>query len=376
MRSVVLPALTAGLFLCFASACSSSGSGGSGAGAGATTSGSAGSTGSGPGCPADLAAAPDSEFCSGDMSTIDCSQVSTADKNQVCGVAVATPVAALKRSANVKEYAGTGPADLSCYDVANYPTAGTSAMVQISGVAKIFAHGCASTNLSIEVHTVVRTSGAADGTLGPLVGKAVTTPADCTSATTGVPVPNDANCGTIYQCKYTYDNVPSETELVILTQGNGWAPLYDYNNYIPTSAVTGGVWTHNVRALASDDYGAIAAAALGGPITAGNGAIAGETHDCGDIRISGATADVNVARRQLTYFTDDESNPLPNTQATATGLLGLYAALDISPGPASVGAIGLVDGKLTTVGYFRVQVFPDAVTTVTFSGLRPFQIQK
>ncbi len=248
-------------------------------------------------------------------------------------------------------------------------------MVQISGVAKIFAHGCASTGVDIEVHTVLRTPGAQDGALGPLVGTAVTTPADCTSAATGVTVMNDANCGTLYECKYTYDNVPSETELVILTKGTGWAPLYDYNNYIATAAVMNGVWNHDVRALASDDYGAIAAAALGGPITAGNGAIAGETHDCGDIRISGATVDVNVAKKQLTYFTDDESNPLPNSSATATGLLGLYAALDVAPGPASVGAIGLVNGKLTTVGYYRVQVFANAVTTITFSGLRPYQIK-
>ena len=41
-----------------------------------------------------------------------------------------------------------------------------------------------------------------------------------------------------------------------------------------------------------------------------------------------------------------------------------------------MGAVGLVNGKLTTVGYFRAQVFANAVTTVTFNGLKPFMIKK
>jgi hypothetical protein len=368
MRILLVPAFAAGLVFSLI-ACSSNNNGG---GAG-TTTGTGGHTTAGT-CPGDLAAAPGSAFCTGEAATVDCALVSSADHNQVCGVALPTPTVALSRSSNVMEFAGSGPPDLSCYQPANYPKLGTSAMVTVSGVAEIFANGCASTGLNIEIWTVKRTNDSNDGELDTQLGSTVVTPMDCTSASTGVQVMTP-NCSPRYECKYTYPNVPSETELVIKTYGSGWAPLYDYNNYISTSAVMNGVWTHNVRALAADDYDAIAASAIGSPITAGNGAIAGEVHDCGDVRLIGATVDVNVARQeQIFYFTDDEADPLPDSSASSTTDLGLYAALDVAPGPLSVGAIGLVDGKVTTVGYYKVRAYADSVTSITFSGVRPYQI--
>jgi hypothetical protein len=303
---------------------------------------------------------------------LDCNVLSVADHTEACGVPLPSPTTTLTRSANVTEFAGSGPPQLSCFQPSGYPTAGTSAMVTVSGVAKIFAHGCASTDLDIEIYTVKRTSGADNGLIDTLVGSKLTTAADCTTTGTAIP---DQNCGTIYECPFTYPNVPSETELVILTQGSMWAPLYEYNDYIPTSEVVNGVWTHDVRALAADDYSAIAQSALGAPITQGNGAIAGETHDCGDVRLINATVNVNVPAKQLTYFTDDESDPLPNTSATATTALGLYAALDVAPGPFEVAALGYVDGAITTIGWYQAQVYANSVTSVTFQGPRPFQIK-
>jgi hypothetical protein len=348
---------------------------GSGAGPTTTTSVGAGAS-TGSTCPGDLAEAPNSAFCAKDGVPVDCTVVPTSDKTQVCGVALPSPTTTLTRSANVMEFAGSGPPELSCFLPANYPTAGTPQMVTVSGLAKIFAHGCASTGLDIEIHKVTRTSDSHNGEMGALVGKAITTPMDCSTPATGMSVPDPSmNCSEIYECVFTYPDVPTETELVILTKGNEWAPLYEYNDYIPNSQVKAGVWTHNVRALATDDYSAIAQAALGQPITPGNGAVAGEAHDCGDVRLIGATVDVNVERKLLTYFTTNEANPLPDTSATATTALGLYAALDVSPGPVSVGALGLVDGKITTVGWYQVQVYPDSVTAVTFQGPRPFQIK-
>ena len=37
------------------------------------------------------------------------------------------------------------------------------------------------------------------------------------------------------------DKLPSETELMIVTEGTGWAPLYEYNVYVPNSEVVDGV---------------------------------------------------------------------------------------------------------------------------------------
>jgi hypothetical protein len=131
-----------------------------------------------------------------------------------------------------------------------------------------------------------------------------------------------------------------------------------------------------VQALASDDYSAIPAVAIGQPINQGSGALAGEVHDCGNVRLTNATVDTNVARTALTYFDSDEQSPLPLTSATSTSDLGLYAAFDLLPGPASVAALGLVNGTITTVGYFPAYIHPNAVTAVTFQGLRPFQVAK
>ena len=217
--------------------------------------------------------------------------------------------------------------------------------------------------------SVTRTGGADDGSLGTLLGSAVTTPSDCTAESLAT---DEEDCGTRYECNYSYPGVPSETELVIKTHGDVWAPLYEYNIFIRNEAAQGGMWTHNVRALAQDDYGVISQVALGAPITAKHGAIAGEVHDCGDVRLVNAVVDVNVSKAVTTYFTNDEDHPLPELQARGTSTLGLYSAMDISAGPVSVGAVGLVDGTVTTVGFFRARVFEDSVTSVTFRGLPPF----
>ena len=325
-------------------------------------------------CPDDVAAAENSAFCEAVAPDPNCDIVTAGQRHQVCGVPLTKPLLELERSANVKKYAGSGPPDLSCFSPASYPAApGTPSMVTMTGVAEIFSHGCASTNLTIEIWTVKRTGGADDGDLGTLIGSPVTTPDDCTAASLAT---EEDDCGTRYECNFTYPGVPTETELVIRTDGDVWAPLYEYNIFIRNEAAPGGTWTHNVRALAQDDYGVISQVALGAPITAQHGAIAGEVHDCGDVRLVNAVVDVNVSKAVTTYFTNDEEHPLPELQARGTSTLGLYSSMDISAGPVSVGALGLVDGTVTTVGYFQARVFEDAVTSVTFRGLPPFLLQK
>lgn len=335
------------------------------------------SPGSGPStdftCPDDVVPAESSEFCEGAATPPDCAIVTAGQRHQVCGVPLTKPLEELKRSANVEKFAGQGPPDLSCFSPASYPAKpGTPSTVTMTGVAEIFSHGCASTNLTIEVWTVKRTGGSDDGELGTLIGTAVTTPDDCKADSLAT---DEEDCGTRYECNYAYPGVPTETELVIKTDGAVWAPLYEYNIFIRNESAQGGMWTHNVRALAQDDYGVISQVALGAPITAQHGAIAGEVHDCGDVRLVNAVVDVNVTKAVTTYFTNDEDHPLPELQARGTSTLGLYTSMDIKAGPVTVGAVGLVDGTVTTVGFFRARVFEDSVTSVTFRGLPPFLLQ-
>src|SRR5207245_2394303 len=97
-------------------------------------------------------------------------------------------------------------------------------------------------------------------------------------------------------------------------------------------------------------------------------------HDCGDVRLIGAVADIGASRTLLTYFNNNESNPLPDLSANSTGALGLFGAIDVAPGKVAVAAAGNVGGTPTTLGFLNVSVFPDAITFVTFRGMQPFQV--
>ena len=358
LRSLVLLPI-GGLAALLASGCG----GDTATGAGSST------TGGGAMCPDNLAKAPNSEFCEKSAETVDCSLVTTADKNQVCGVPLRQPSAELKRSATVKEFAGAGAPKVDCFAPAGYPAKAdpaSSATVQMSGTVKIFSNGCESKLVKIEVFEV-----GADGALGAPDGIALTTASDCKA--NGIATDNP-DCGTRYECNYIYSGVPTEKELVIRTSGVNWAEFYDYNIFIPNKDIVNGEWKHDLRALAAEDYNAIAQAAIGGPITSGNGAIAGEVHDCGDVRLQNAIVDIDKPKKILSYFTSNEAHPLPDLGATGTSTLGIYSALDVAPGPVTVAAIGLVGGKLTALGHYRARVFPNAVTIVTFRGVEPFQV--
>lgn len=365
MRNV-LPALVGGLLLLATAACGGGGGGTGANGTGANGNGGNGTGANGASCPENLAEAPNSEFCDGIATTPNCNLIGPAFKTQVCGVPVIAPTVELSRSQNVTEFGGSGPPDLGCFNPATYPKGGVSQKVTMKGVVKIFSHGCDSKKVTIEVYD------AKDVGTAAVMGTPFTTSADCIAD--GVIGEEDDDCGVRHLCNFTYPNVDTEKELVILTKGQFWAPLYDFNIYISNDEVKNGVWEHDVRALAADDYTVIPQAAIGGPITPGHGAIAGEVHDCGDVRLKSATVDVNVQRKVLTYFTENEDHPLPDLAAESTSVLALYSALDVAPGEASVAALGLVNGKVTTLGYQRVKIFPDSVTAVTFRGVRPYQL--
>lgn len=320
-----------------------------------------------------------------------CSLAQTRPIDACCVLLKAPPKSVdspfLARTSDTKDYAGDGPPNLSCFEPANYPEAGQSKTVTMEGLVKIFSKGCESKNVTIEVWTVKRTGGDDDGMPDQLVGSPVIITED-----DEFEVEENDNCpdGRVVY-KYSYPNVPTYTELLVKTyaaNGGAWATFYDYNQYIseddPDFDATTETYHRNVRVVASDDYQTIPQAAIGRTITAGNGALAGEIHDCDNVRLQNAVVDVNASRTSMVFFTPDEDAPLPDTARTqigSTGRLGLYAALDVAPGPVRVSAIGLrdngtPDGELVSLGYFNARVFPDAVTSVTLRGLRPFQVSE
>lgn len=350
----------------FAAACGDSSSGPGGTGAGDV----------GGGAVCGLAPALNGDFCAADLASPSCSLV-TSEKHHVCGVPVREPEVELARATDTEEFKGTGAPQVGCFEPAGYPAKpGTPQMVTVNGFARIFSSGCNSSDLKITFHKVVRDGSANDGQLGEAIGTSVATAADCVMV--GEESMVDDCPDSRWECPYTYPNVPSETEIAIKTESiagdDKWAPLVQYNIYIPNMEVVDGAWKHNVRALATPDYSVIPSTAIGKPITPGNGAVAGEVHDCGDVRLLNATAGIDKPKANLTYFTSDEDAPLPDLEADSTSKLGLYAALDVPQGQVNVAAQGLFQGNIVTLGRHTVWVYPDTVTSVTFRGLRPYQV--
>jgi hypothetical protein len=313
----------------------------------------------------------------------------------VCGACVDKPRAELTRTTDTKEYAGSGAPDVSCFDQATPPTPiGTSKTVKMKGWVKIFANGPDSKNVKVEIYEEeVDSAGMPTGKLGKLVGTATSN-----ASVAACPEPYDP---TKFPCSktekkmksgvestrvlYPYEldvPVPTEKPLVAKTSESitdgGWFPLYDWNVAARNDKLTAaGEFEFDVRALGNDDYASILKAAYSRPPQGGESAIAGEVHDCGDVRVSNATVQVNPKSRLLMFYLSEvEDDPLPDSSRTATGKLGLYAVGGLKPGVSQVSAAGLLGGQVVTLGSYKISTFADSVSVYTFRGLRPWQIPK
>ncbi len=304
-----------------------------------------------------------------------------------CCTWVSEPKSALARATTLHRYnapAGDTAVDLSC--LASPPAQGTPRMVTLTGYVWLFASGLDSQGVKVEVfkETNPNTDGAIDATA---LGSYTTSTSDAkypldTTWSSKCPSPDGCSFR-----RYTIANVPTETPLVIKTSdatGTGaWATLYDYNVYFSNSSLTAGdggadVARYDATVAAAGDPGSVAGT-VGQTISAGAGLLAGEVHDCGDVRLSGATVGVTVppAQGNLFYFTSDEGNPLPDNSSSSTSILGLWGGVNFPTGkPIRVTAMGkdpASPGKYVMLGTYVVQVFPDAVTAISLRGRRPWQ---
>lgn len=376
----------------------SGGSSGSGANGGTAGGGGAGNAPSyetnGPGVCGGSWRGIGDDYCSADCdaASSDCSRAAQRPADSCC-VLVAEPgrgsgnARYLQRTRDTNDYSDpTGaPPNLSCFSSPG--EVGTSKPVVMEGIVEAFSNGCDLSNVRVEVYTVdTDPSSATYRDKVALVGTPVLTDDFETVAEEEEDCPDD----TVQNRRYRYEGVPTYTELMVVTstaEAGGskpqWKPLYTYNLYIseedPDFDATTEVYTRDQRALADSDFQLIPTVAMGSTISRGNGAVGGEVHDCDNIRLQNAMVDINVTRSIVAYFNDDELKPLPDTGRTqlGTGRTSIWSALNVPPGLARVAATGLieVDGaeQLVTLGHYDIRIFPDAVTSVTFRGRRPFQ---
>src|SRR5579871_61994 len=180
--------------------------------------------------------------------------------------------------------------------------------------------------------------------------------------------------------------IPTNTSLVIRSSGmNGqadqtWAVLVAWNVFfasddpacadgqatdcIDSSTPAKPKYQLNVNVLSESDYTNIpVAAGLSSGIAIGEGAVAGEVHDCDNVRLANVQVGTSPTGDRLTYFNGNPYDTLPDSGRAATGTdrLGLYSALNVVPGKIDVETAGLVGGNVVTVGKFTAIVYPNSV---------------
>ena len=282
---------------------------------------------------------------------------------------------------------GDGSPSIGCMMPGMYRAAGTSMDVTVYGVVDVFGNGGDADAITVEIYLE-----GADGQLGALVGSSAASIASSCSETEDE-IDNDMVVGTRDLGFYSIAGVPTETPLIVKTSGNAdfWKDLYTYNFYVFNDEVDGSGaagdpcadappgprFEYRARTLSRSDYNSIPlTAGVPGGITAGNGAVAGEIHDCDDVRLEFAQVGVSPKPETLVYFNDNPSNPLPQMgRMEGTSQLGLYSALNVPAGEVDVSAVGRVNGEVVSLGWYRVRVFDGAVTAVTLRGLRPNQVE-
>lgn len=292
-----------------------------------------------------------------------------------CCVCVTPPTQDVKRGLNLHYFSSKDDPNLNLGCLDNPVAQGASQTITLTGYVKLFSSGNDSEGVKIEIYKEGQ-----NGALGELVGTPVITTNDDAVNPPLMPKPEwlkKCPSGGCTFRSYKYAGVPTETPLIVKTSDPNpgalkWSEVYDYNIVIPN-----GVTTYDVTAAASTDINTVASAAGGFTIRPDKGVLAGEVHDCGDVRLSGVTVDTDLAHEaDIFYFGDNEADPLPDKSRSAQGTssLGLFGALNLPTGvPVKVSAIGKVNGQLTLIGTQVVQFYPGAVTAFSFRGRRPWQ---
>lgn len=196
-----------------------------------------------------------------------------------------------------------------------------------------------------------------------------------------------------WEARYTVPNIPTNKQLVVRATGpNGmsdsvWANLATWNVFLSTKDhacadnqdndcydATNSTYQLNVNTLSKSDYVNIpTTAGLSGGIPAGQGAAAGEVHDCDNIRIENAVVGTTPAASRSSYFNGNPIMTLPDSSRIGTDRLGLYTSLGIMPGKVHVVAAGLTDaaGSLTSMGSFDAYIYADTVSVINVNGGKP-----
>jgi hypothetical protein len=198
-----------------------------------------------------------------------------------------------------------------------------------------------------------------------------------------------------WESRYSIANIPTNTPLVIRVSGPTgasdatWASTVAFNVFLSTNDractslsdtdcldktnAASPKYQLNVSALSSADYVNIPTiSGLAGGISVGEGAMAGEVHDCDNVRVGNVEVVTTPAADRFTYFNGNPVKTLPDASRASVGTdrLGLFAALNEKPGKVHVESAGATSagGPLVSFGTFDAFVYPNTTTIVNING--------
>ncbi len=281
--------------------------------------------------------------------------------------------------------ASTAP-DLGCFMDGGLPTSGEVRTVTMYGVVEIFDNGPDTSDVTIDVLQE-------DGTL---VGSAIALVGDPAGPCVETDIQYEGG-EPVFERQlgfYLIPDVPTETPLIVRARGdsNFWRNVHTYGVVISNddieeapaadacetvAALDGPLYEYRPQILSTSDWNSIVdAAGLTEGIRSGSGILLGEVRDCGNVRLELAQVGTFPLAVGRTYFNGNPNDPRPDrAQVEGTGVLGLYAGLDIPEGPVNVTAIGRTGGQTVSLGWYGARVFAGAVTRVSLRGLRAHQIE-
>lgn len=279
--------------------------------------------------------------------------------------------------------------DLGCFMDGSRPTLGTPELVTMYGVVEIFDIGVDTNEITVDV-----LAEDVDGRLGTVIGSALALVGDpagpCVESDTdfqgGEPVA-ERRLGF-----YQIPEVPTETPLIVRTRGDSefWRDVYTYGVIIrndqveaappadaceTVAALEGPLFEYRPMALSTSDWHDLAdSARLTDGVRARSGVVLAEVRDCADVRLELAQVGTFPLAVGRAYFDGDATHPRPDPEQMAgTGVLGLWAGLDVPAGQVDVAAIGSTGGQTVSLGWYRARAFAGAVTRVELRGLRANQ---
>lgn len=349
----------------------------------------------------------------------------------------ATAPATRTQCSDVTDYCdttGVMTPNLSCLSTPRPTPPATPARVTLTGFVHVFASGPSSNNVTVQVFELSSLANGGDPAQSTSIGQTTATLDPATQRACDVdpskgctiplangctlPVCNDGLGGRPDQMKYCRDNgsggecsdrlrwearytipnIPTNTQLLLrVTGANGqpdqtWATTVAFQTFlstadkacksavdtdcIDTSDAANPKYQLNVNALSQSDYGLLpVVAGLPGGITAGEGAIAGEVHDCDNVRLSLVQVSVVPAADRFVYFNGSPNQGVPDPRRATIGTdrLGLFAALNEKPGKVTITTAGALDAnlQLTSFGSIDAFVYPDTVSIVNVNGGKP-----